>query len=117
MGVCVKAASAFNSSLKCLGFKSDYLTCVKMSGKLQILYQLCLPSSDGYLVEQRKLNCIRVDEAVGRECVPIPRYCHTDVWTINMYIYNLYYISKYVHLHLNTFLFIITLFVLNKDTI
>ena len=74
-----------DSRSKALGFDSHSCTCVEVLSKLLIPYCLCLPSSDGYLVERESYivmigcSCSRMrkcwipfrrDETV-KECFPI----------------------------------------------
>ena len=57
VGACGLVDRALSSISTGLGFDAQYWSCEEVSGKLLIPYYLCLPSTDGYLVEQGKLYC------------------------------------------------------------
>ena len=55
METCGLVDKTLDSRSKGLGFDSHYWPCVELVGKLLIPFCLCLPSSDGYLVEENSV--------------------------------------------------------------
>ena len=55
MGVCGQVDMVLDSRSKGLGFDSHCWSCLEVLDKLLIPYCLCLPSTDGYLVDENRL--------------------------------------------------------------